>query len=93
MKNIEISEFTVGDIADEMCMSKRQIYRKIKQHIGLTPLQYIKTYKLNYARELLENKKVNAVKVAAYSIGYPSVAYFRREFKKAFGRVPSDYLD
>ena len=93
LKNIEISEFTVGDIAAEMCMSKRQIYRKIKQYIGLTPLQYVKTYKLNYARELLENKKVSAIKVAAYSIGYPSVVYFRREFKKAFGRVPSDYLD
>ncbi|MCE7996296.1 MAG: response regulator [Roseivirga sp.] len=93
LKNIELSEFGIDDIADEMATSKRQLYRFIKEHIGLTPLQYLKDFKLNYARQLLEEKKVNAVKVAAYSIGYPNVVYFRREFKKAFGRLPSDYLE
>lgn len=92
LKNIEFSEFTVDGLAAEMFISKRQLYRKIKQHIGITPLQYIKTYKLNHARDLLESKKVNSVKATAYSIGYPNVVYFRREFKKAFGRLPSDYL-
>lgn len=92
LKNIELSEFTIDDISAEIFMSKRQLYRKIKQHIGVTPLQYVKNYKLNYARGLLEDRKVNSVKAAAYSIGYPSTIYFRREFKKAFGRVPSDYL-
>jgi YesN/AraC family two-component response regulator len=92
LKNIEFSEFTVDGLAAEMFTSKRQLYRKIKQHIGITPLQYIKTYKLNHARDLLESKKVNSVKATAYSIGYPNVVYFRREFKKAFGRLPSDYL-
>ena len=92
LKNIEFSEFTVDDVATEMFISKRQLYRKIKQHIGVTPLQYIKTYKLNYARDLLESKKVNSVKSASYSIGYSSTVYFRREFKKTFGRLPSDYL-
>jgi signal transduction histidine kinase/DNA-binding response OmpR family regulator len=92
LKNIAFSEFTVDGLAVEMFTSKRQLYRKIKQHIGITPLQYIKTYKLNHARDLLESKKVNSVKATAYSIGYPNVVYFRREFKKAFGRLPSDYL-
>ncbi len=92
LKNITLSQFTVDDVAAEMFTSKRQLYRKIKQHIGITPLQYIKTYKLNHARDLLETRKANSVKSAAYSIGYPNVVYFHREFKKAFGRLPSDYL-
>jgi signal transduction histidine kinase/DNA-binding response OmpR family regulator len=92
LKNIELSEFSIDGVATEMFMSKRQLYRKIKEHIGTTPLKYVKTYKLNYARDLLENRKVNSVKAAAYSIGYPSTIYFGREFKKEFGRVPSDYL-
>lgn len=92
LTRIELSEFSIDDLAAEMYTSKRQLYREIKQHIGVTPLQYVKEYKLNYARQLLETKKVKAVKVAALSIGYPNVVYFRREFKKAFGRLPSDYL-
>lgn len=92
LKNIEISSFNVGDLAEQMFTSKRQLYRKIQEHIGQTPLNYIKTYKLNHARELLETKKVTSVKSASYSIGYSNVVYFRREFKKVFGRLPSDYL-
>jgi YesN/AraC family two-component response regulator len=92
LKNISISEFTIDDIATEMFMSKRQLYRKIKAHIGLTPLQYVKAFKLSYARDLLENHRVNSVKAVAYAIGYPNSVYFKREFKKAFGRLPSDYL-
>lgn len=93
LENIELAQFGIDDIASEMYTSKRQLYRLVKLHIGVTPLQYVKDFKLNYARKLLEEKKVNAVKVAAYSIGYPNLVYFRREFKKAFGRLPSDYLE
>jgi signal transduction histidine kinase/DNA-binding response OmpR family regulator len=93
LKNIAISDFTIDSIAAELFMSNRQFYRKVKKHIGLTPLQYIKTYKLNHARNLLETREVNSVKAAAYSIGYPNVVYFSREFRKAFGRLPSEYLE
>ncbi len=92
-KNIAYSNFTADKLAAEMFTSERQLYRKIQQYIGTTPLSYIKDYKLNYALDLLENKKVNSVKSAAYAVGYTNMAYFRRVFKKAFGQPPSYYLD
>ena len=93
IKNIEISNFKVSDVAAQMFVSKRQLYRKSKKYIGLTPLNYIKTFKLNYVHNLLIHKKVSSVKYASYSIGYSNKEYFIREFKKAFNKLPSDFLD
>jgi AraC-like DNA-binding protein len=92
LQNIDNIQFNIDDLADAMHMSTRQFYRQIKQYIGETPSQYLKTYRLKYARQLLESKKMDSVKAVAYAVGFPNATYFSREFKKAFGNLPSDYL-
>ena len=79
--------FTIDDLASYMGISKRQLYRLINERIGETPHTYLKNYRLNYAKKLLEDKQVNSVKAASYSTGFPNVvpclftgpdAYFRK---------------
>ena len=91
-QNIDKINFTIDDLATDMLISKRQLYRQINLHIGETPHQYLKSFRLNYARNLLENSQVDSVKAAAYSVGFPNTVYFTRQFKKSFGRLPSTYL-
>ncbi len=85
-------DLVVEDIAIEMNLSRRQLFRQIKENIGQTPKQYIKTLRLAKARDLLEDKTYDSVKAVALSVGYKDIKYFSSQFKKAYGRSPSEYL-
>jgi transcriptional regulator GlxA family with amidase domain len=92
IQNISKMNFTIDDLAIYMNVSKRQLYRLINERVGETPHAYLKNYRLNYAKMLLENKQVRSVKAAAYSTGFPNAVYFSRQFKASFGYLPSDLL-
>jgi AraC-like DNA-binding protein len=72
-------------------MSKRHFLRQLKLATGLTPVQYIRAVRLDKAREYIENETYPTVKEVAYSVGYKDIAYFSRQFKKAYGKLPSEY--
>ena len=83
------SEIKVKDIAECLAMSERQLYRKVKLLLGLTPSEYLKLFRLRKAKVLLSRGKgVNSV---AYEVGFSSHAYFSRCFKSHFGKLPSEY--
>lgn len=82
----------IDDLADHMAMSRRQLHRKIKQLVGLTPNQYLLEIRLQQARHLLEDEQVRSVKSAAYEVGMKDVRYFSQKFKERFGKLPSSYL-
>lgn len=90
--NISKMNFTADDLASYMGISRRQLYRLMHEHFGETPHNYLKNYRLNYAKELLETKQVNSVKATAYSTGFKNAAYFSRQFKAVFGYLPSELL-
>jgi signal transduction histidine kinase/DNA-binding response OmpR family regulator len=92
LSKIEDINLVVSDIAHDMNMSERQFYRQVKEHTGQTPSQYIKTLRLTTARKLLEDRTHDSVKAVAISVGFKDVRYFTIQFKKAFGRLPSEYV-
>jgi AraC-like DNA-binding protein len=82
------SELSIRDMAENMGLSERQFYRKVKQLTGQTPLQYIRDLRLKRARELLEAGQIDTVNELAAEVGYIRTDYFSRLFKKAFGFSP-----
>ncbi|MGB0863147.1 MAG: helix-turn-helix domain-containing protein [Saprospiraceae bacterium] len=90
--NISKMNFTANDLAAYMDISHRQLYRLMHERLGETPHHYIKNFRLNYARELLETQQVKSVKAAAYSTGFPNTTYFSKQFKAKFGYSPSELL-
>ncbi len=91
--NIEKSDYTIDQLATDMVIGKRQLARRIKELVGVTPSAYIKMIRYTKAHELLENKTYDTVKAVALSVGFKDVINFSRQFKKQFGKVPSEYLD
>ncbi len=81
----------IDDIATEMNLSRRQFYRRIKENTGLTANQYLKTLRLTQARTFLETRQYDSVKAISYAVGFKDVVYFSRQFKKEFGKLPSEY--
>ncbi len=91
-ENISRLEFTIEELSYNLAISSRQLRRKIQKLSGLTPNQYIRKYKMNIARELLESRSIYSVKELSYKLGFKSSAHFAKLFKNHFGRNPSDFV-
>ncbi len=92
LKSIYLMDYNVHQLADEMAVSYSRIFPKIKKLTGLTPNQYLTELRFREARKLLEARKYDSVKAVSYSIGYKNVKNFSKNFKKRFGKSPSEYL-
>ncbi len=87
-ENIQSDGFDVNFIARTMGMSAPILYRKLKAISNLSLNNYVKTYRLNKAKELLTSA-MNISEIA-YAVGFSDRKYFSKEFKKQFGYNPSE---
>jgi len=76
-------------LADEAHMSLTVFHRRFKGITSAPPLQYLKAVRLHKARMLMVQDGVNAGE-AAHQVGYESASQFSREFKRLFGKSPSE---
>ena len=83
------SEISVSNIANMLAMSERQLFRKTKANLNTTPIEYLKLFRLEKAKSMLEDNK-SATEVT-YSSGFSSPSYFCKCFKSQFGVSPSEY--
>ena len=83
---------TIPKIAEELYMSERQFYRRVKRETGYTPNQYLQVARLARAKELLRARKGITIKEAAMSVGYSRPDYFSKLFEEYFGMRPAAYL-
>ncbi|MCB0642862.1 MAG: helix-turn-helix transcriptional regulator, partial [Phaeodactylibacter sp.] len=90
--SIDDVNFSVGQLADMMASSERNLHRKVREMLGMTPNQYIQEMRLLSAKRLLENRTYGTVKQVCLAIGFKKPDYFTRIFEKKFGRRPSSYL-
>ncbi|MCP3932226.1 MAG: response regulator, partial [Bacteroidetes bacterium] len=91
-KELSQFEFNTQALADQMNISRSQLFRRLKKLTGLTPSQYIKEARLNQARILLENQTYSSVKSVAFSVGIKHLGKFSQYYKERFGKSPSAYL-
>ena len=86
---LEDSEVSVEDLAADMNLSRVQLYRKVKSVTGASPVELLRTARLNRAYQLLltTDKSVSEV---AYAIGFTAPSYFTKCFKEEYGMVPGD---
>lgn len=89
MKTFDVS---VYDLAYELGMSERQLYRLAKRLTGCTPAQLIKEVRLQKAYELLLSGTVFKVEYVAKQVGFDDTSYFSRQFYERFGKRPTEFL-
>ncbi|HMQ26294.1 MAG TPA: helix-turn-helix transcriptional regulator, partial [Acidimicrobiales bacterium] len=75
-------------IADHVGLSPSALHHHFKAGTGTTPVQFQKQLRLLEARRLIQSN-AESVTAAAYTVGYASPAQFSREYRRAFGRPPS----
>jgi AraC-like DNA-binding protein len=78
---------TIETIAREAGASVSSVQRHFKQHFGMTVFEFIRSKRLDAARDALERKGVTVMQ-AAWIAGYLSPSSFITAFKKTYGTPP-----
>lgn len=81
---------TVEDLAEQLNISRIQLYRKVKAIIGINISDHINNIKLEKAAELLKSSEMNISEIA-YVLGFSSPNYFSTAFKNKFGISPKQF--
>lgn len=86
-KNIANVDFTVEQLAEELCISSSGLFAKIRNLSDLTPNKLLLLVRLKRAAELL-NANTYRVNEVCYMVGFNSPSYFAKCFYKQFGILP-----
>lgn len=81
---------SVDSLAEKACMSTSNFYKKFKNTFGETPIDYLNTERIKFAKKLIRNSNKKIVEIAELA-GFNSSSYFNRIFKKTEGITPNQY--
>ncbi|HTF16741.1 MAG TPA: two-component regulator propeller domain-containing protein [Chryseolinea sp.] len=88
--NITEPDFSVENLSRELGMSRVYLYKKLLSLTGKSPLEFIRTIRLQQAAQLLEKSQLNVSEVA-YKVGFNNPKYFAKCFKEEYKMLPSAY--
>lgn len=83
------SELNVETLASELSLSRVQLYRKVKQLTGSSPVEIIRITRLKAAEQMLRTTS-KTVSEISYDVGFSSPSYFTKCFKDYFGHLPNE---
>ena len=82
---------SIDDMAARAHMSRAVFHRKFKQATTMSPIQFVKSMRLNTAAMKIAGGIT--VNEAAQEVGYVSPSQFSREFKRMYGQSPRKWSD
>jgi AraC-like DNA-binding protein len=82
--------WTIDDLCREVGLSRSALADRFLRLIGVPPMQYLASWRMQVAIQKLRNTSSSLGQVAEF-IGYDSEAAFSRAFKKAFGAAPATW--
>jgi len=77
-------DLTINMLSNEMAISERQLFRRIKTIMGVTPNQYIRVIRLQIAMEAIESGKYRTVSEISHIAGFETPSYFSKLFKEIY---------
>lgn len=83
------SSLSVETISSALGLSRVQMYRKVKQLTGQSPVKIIRVTRLKKAERLLKTTQMTVSEIS-YDVGFSSPSYFSKCFKDYFGVQPGE---
>ncbi len=81
---------TIEQICRDNLVGRSQLQRIFTQKTGLGIIEYFFRMKIDTAKQLIRTEQMNFTQISE-KLGYTSVHYFSRQFKKVTGMTPSEY--
>lgn len=89
-EHIGDENFEVDTLCRRVGMSRAQLQRKLKALVNQSPMELVRTMRLERAADLLR-QNAGSIAEIAYQVGFSSQAHFTRSFHEHFGLPPSEY--
>lgn len=89
--NLTNPQLSVEGLSREIGMSRSSLYTKLLQLTGLSPVEYIRTFRLDKAAVLMQKSNMTIAEIA-YQVGFTTPNYFTKAFKNKFNMLPSEYI-
>ena len=90
--NMSNASFSVEQLAGEMCLSRTQLFRKVKALFDISPNELINDIRLQRAAILIRSRADSLTQIS-YSVGFNEQSYFAKRFRKKYGVSPSEYAN
>ena len=81
---------TVAEAAQYVFLSQGYFTRAFKDELGISPMNYLMSKRIEKACELLENNEIKVSSIAVQS-GFSSPQRFNVAFRKLMGKTPMEY--
>lgn len=91
-ENMADETFNVTSLADKLGYNQKQLYRKLKQITGMTPIAYLKKIRMKKAAFMLKNQRFTITEIM-YLVGYSNMSYFIKCFQSEYGMTPKQFAE
>ncbi|WP_168208845.1 two-component regulator propeller domain-containing protein [Chitinophaga sp. XS-30] len=90
-EHLNSSQLSVESLSREVGMSRSSLYSRLLELTGQTPVEYIRSYRLEKAAALMEKSDMTIAEIA-YQVGFSTPNYFAKSFKAKFNMLPSEFI-
>ncbi len=84
------SRVTIEKICHDNLIGRSQLQKIFQRKTGLGIIEYFSRMKIDTAKQLIRSEQMNFTQISE-KLGYASIHYFSRQFKKVTGMTPSEY--
>lgn len=88
--NISNTDYRVEQLSRDLCMERSGLYKKMTALIQVSPVEFMRTIRLEYAARLLKEGERTITEVSEMT-GFSSPKYFSTCFQQHYGCRPSLY--
>lgn len=81
---------TIEQICHDNLIGRSQLQKIFKEQCNMGIIEYFSLMKINAAKELMRTNQMNFTQISEH-LGYTSIHYFSRQFKKVTSMTPSEY--
>ncbi|MDR2776312.1 MAG: substrate-binding domain-containing protein [Tannerella sp.] len=85
-------EYNIERLSETLGLSRGHLHRKIKELTGVSPVDFLRDYRLKKAAAMIKQQHLSISEVA-YRTGFSSPAYFSKCFKVLYGMTPKEYQE
>lgn len=90
-QNLTNKDISVDVLAEKAYMSTSHFFKQFKNTLGVSPIDYLNSEKIKFAKKLIKNNQRLLISEVAFQSGFNNISYFNRQFKKLEMMTPQQF--